>query len=294
MSLYDTLGPSTTEHIINHASLACVITSLPHIPTLLKLKPRLPSLKIIISLDSIDEGERQGCSKQALLVALASDLDVQIYSIEQVEAIGASFGTPIYRPPQSSDIVTINYTSGTTGPPKGVVLTHAAAVAAASCGLVAVNQFPTDVGCSYLPLAHIYQRVTEQASLWAGASAGYFHGDILDLVSDLKLLRPTNFNSVPRLYNRFGSAIKQATTSQPGFKGALSRHVVSAKSAYLSDPESPKASNTHALYDRIWSRRVASALGTLPSPFSHPHNQTIINSPRSPTNPQHGLRLRAP
>ena len=266
VSLYDTLGPSATEYIINHASLACVVTSLPHIPILLKLKTRLPSLKIIISLDPIDEGERQGYSKQALLMALASDLDVQIYSIEQVETIGASLGTPEYNPPQSSDIATINYTSGTTGAPKGVVLTHAAAVAATSVGLMTATQLPTDVGCSYLPLAHIYQRLAEHAALWAGASAGYFHGDILDLVSDLKLLHPTNFNSVPRLYNRFGAAIKQATTSQPGFRGALSRHVVSAKSAYLSNPESPKASNTHALYDRIWSRRVASALGTLPSP----------------------------
>lgn len=261
VSLYDTLGPTAIEYIINHADLPCVATSLPHIPVLLKLKSRLPSLKVIISLDPLDDGERAGQSKLALLTAMASDLDVKIYSIEQVEAIGASFGTPLYHPPTASDIVTINYTSGTTGAPKGVVLTHAAAVAAASCALVAVPQGPSDVFISYLPLAHIYGRMTEHGALWSGASIGYFHGDVLALVDDMKVLRPTAFTSIPRLYNRFGGAIRAATTSQPGVKGALARHVVSSKLASLQPIDHPSATNKHALYDRIWGRNVTSALG---------------------------------
>lgn len=261
VSLYDTLGPSATEYIINHATLPCVVTSLPHIPTLLKLKSRLPTLKVIISLDPLDNGERDGHSKLALLNSMASDLEVKIFSIEQVEAMGAAFGTPLYHPPAPSDLVTINYTSGTTGPPKGVTLTHANAVAAASCALVTLNQGPGHIVPSYLPLAHIYARMTEHGGLWAGVAIGYFHGDILALVDDLQALRPTAFTSVPRLYNRFGGAIRAATVQQPGFKGALSRHIINTKLAAMEPADSPSASSTHAIYDRIWGRKVASALG---------------------------------
>ena len=261
VSLYDTLGPSATEYIINHAAVPSVVTSLPHIPTLLKLKSRLPSLKVIISLDPLESGERDGHSKLALLNAMAEDSGVRIYSIEQVEQIGASHGVPAYHPPAPTDLITINYTSGTTGPPKGVTLTHANAVAASSCGLITVIQGSNETVISYLPLAHIYARMTEHGALWAGSSIGYFHGDILNLVDDMQALRPTAFTSVPRLYNRFGGAIRAATVQQPGFKGALSRHVVSTKLAAMEPIDSPSATVTHAFYDRIWGRKVAAALG---------------------------------
>lgn len=261
VSLYDTLGPSATEYIINHASLPCVVTSLSHIPTLLKLKPRLPSLKVIISADPLDNGEREGQSKLALLNAMASDIGLTIFSMEQVESLGGSQGPPLYHPPLPSDIITINYTSGTTGPPKGVTLTHAAAVAAASGALVTLPHNSDGRILSYLPLAHIYARMTEHGILWAGGQLGYFHGDILALVDDLQTLRPTSFTSVPRLYNRFGGAVRAATVQQPGFKGTMARHIISTKNANMEPADSASATNKHAFYDRIWGKKVGAALG---------------------------------
>jgi len=260
VSIYDTLGPDTTEYIINHASLTCVVASLNHVPMLLKLKPRCPTLKIIISLDPIDAGELPGLSKAALLNAMAADLGVKIISLAEAEAHGEK-STMTYNPPRPEDTVTINYTSGTTGNPKGVVLSHGNAIAACSSSLVACLQEPTGVMVSYLPLAHIYQRVSEQTGLWAGSAIGYFHGNVLELVDDLKLLKPTGFTSVPRLYNRFGSSIKAATTEAAGVRGALSRHVVSTKLEALRHPDSPSATNKHALWDRVWGRKVVSAFG---------------------------------
>lgn len=260
VSIYDTLGPDTTEYIINHSNLTCVATSLPHIPTLLKLAPKCPSLKLIVSLDPLSNGtELPGTSKADLLNAMASEAGIQIHYLRDVEALGERSPRP-YHAPKPSDTVTINYTSGTTGPPKGVLLTHTNAVAAASASLCICRQIKTDVLCSYLPLAHIFQRVTEGSALWAGSSIGYFHGSILELVDDFKLLRPTAFTSVPRLYNRFGGAIKAQTVEAPGFKGSLSRHIVDTKQANMALPAG-KASNTHFLYDRIWSKKVSAALG---------------------------------
>lgn len=82
---------------------------------------------------------------------------------------------------------------------------------------------------------------------------------MLELVDDLKVMKPTVFPSVPRLWNRFGGVIKSQTLEAPGVKGALSRHVVSTKLANLRDKNNP--TNKHMLYDRIWSKKVASALG---------------------------------
>ncbi|QIX02433.1 hypothetical protein AMS68_007950 [Peltaster fructicola] len=261
VSIYDTLGPDTTEYIINHAQLSTVVSSLAHIPTLLKLAPRCPTLKLIISLDPLSNGtELAGTSKKELLSALSAETGIQIHSMHEVEAAGAASGRPI-NPPTTNDIVTINYTSGTTGNPKGVVLRHSNAVAAASSSLCICRQSPEDLICSYLPLAHIFERVAEHSALWAGAAIGYFHGNILELVDDFKLLKPSVLLSVPRLYNRFGGAIKAQTIEATGFKGTLSRHVVGVKTANMLEATPEKATNRHFLYDRIWSKKVSAALG---------------------------------
>lgn len=259
VSIYDTLGPETTEYIINHATLKCVVTSLPHIPTLLKLASRIPTLKIIVSLDPLYAGEQPGNSKLDILNALAADAGISIYYMGDVEALGAASGLPM-NPPRPEDTVTINYTSGTTGNPKGVVLTHANAVAATATARVTSDTLPDDVLISYLPLAHIYERVAEHGSLSAGAAIGYFHGDILSLVDDMKVLRPTGFLSVPRLYNRFGTAIKAQTVDADGLKGALGKHVINGKLAAMKLPAG-QASNKHWLYDRFYTPKLTSALG---------------------------------
>lgn len=258
VSIYDTLGPDTTEYIINHAEMTCVVAGMNHVTALLKLKPRLPTLKIIVVLDPLSAGEQPGESKGDLLNSLASELGVTIHYIRDVELLGETQPLPM-SPPSPADIATINYTSGTTGNPKGVVLSHRAAHAGTCSSMVLMGSGANQIICSFLPLAHIYQRLGEHGALASGSAIGYFHGNIAELVDDLKALRPTLFSGVPRLYNRFGSKIKEATIEATGVKGALSRHVVATKLAAVNDKQNP--TNQHLLYDRIWARKVAANLG---------------------------------
>ncbi|KAK6197152.1 Homocysteine/cysteine synthase [Pestalotiopsis sp. IQ-011] len=259
VSLYETLGPETSEFIVKHAELACIVTSLPHIPTLLAVAARLPQLKLIICTDGLDAGEPEGYSKLAVLNNIASQHGVQIWAMDGVEKLGKEVAHP-YRPPQPQDILTINYTSGTTGDPKGVVLTHGNCVAAVTSSRMSGNMGHKDSSMSYLPLAHIYGRVCDQTALAEGAALGFFHGNVLELVDDLKVLKPSGFISVPRLYNKFAMGIKAQTIEAEGFKGALSRRVVETKKASMKLPPG-KANNTHLLYDRIWTPKVLAAVG---------------------------------
>lgn len=259
VTLYETLGPQTSEYIINHGELACVVCSLPHVPTLLKIAPKCPTLKLIICLDSLNDGEMAGYTKKELLSKLAADSGIQVFSLAEVEAIGQNSGRQM-RPPTKDDIFTINYTSGTTGDPKGVVLTHANAVAGIACARSSATVGENDIHLSYLPLAHIYGRMADQAAFLSGAPVGYFHGDIPTLVEDIKILRPTGFMSVPRLFNRFQAAISTATVKAEGVKGALSRHVINTKKASMKLPPG-KATNKHLIYDRIWTPKVLAAVG---------------------------------
>jgi long-chain acyl-CoA synthetase len=211
-------------------------------------------------MDPLDAGDMPGFSKKAILSAIAANVGITIHYMGDVEALGAASPLPM-RGPTPDDIVTINYTSGTTGNPKGVVLTHRAAVAAASTGRVVTGDGgPGDVICSYLPLAHIYERNVEHGAFFSGSAIGYFHGDVLGLVDDMKLLRPTMFVSVPRLYNRFGSVIRAQAFDAPGVKGSIGRHIINGKLASMKAPPG-KATNKHAIYDRLWTPKLASAFG---------------------------------
>lgn len=259
VSLYDTLGPDTSEYIINHAELPIIATSVDHIAVLLKLAPRTPTVKVIVSLDPLDNGEQPGYSKGAVLNEIAAEHGIKIYSIQEVEEIGAASGRPI-RPASWEDKAVINYTSGTTGPPKGVVMTQRNSIAAISCGRTMGDVQSGDIHLSYLPLAHIYGRLVDQLAIMSGASVGFFRGDVLGLVDDLKILKPHAFISVPRLFNRFNSAIRVATVEAPGFKGSLSRHIVNSKKATMRLPIG-QAHNSNFLYDKIWTRKVRAAVG---------------------------------
>lgn len=65
-----------------------------------------------------------------------------------------------------------------------------------------------DVFLSYLPLAHIFDRVAEEALLAKGGSIGYWQGDVKQLMDDVGALRPTIFVGVPRIFDRIYSGVK--------------------------------------------------------------------------------------
>ena len=103
----------------------------------------------------------------------------------------------------SEELATIVYTSGSTGQPKGVMLSFYAMGVAASGVAQALDINPSDRMLSYLPLAHVFERyAVEQSSLHIGSQL--FFADALDtFLEDLRRAKPTVFISVPRLWSKF-------------------------------------------------------------------------------------------
>lgn len=104
---------------------------------------------------------------------------------------------------QLSDTYTIAYTSGSTGNPKGVVLSHENIASAASTAVNLMSIKNKDRLMSYLPLAHITERsLIESVSFYSGCKV-FFVESLDTFIQDIKTAQPNLFMSVPRLWNKF-------------------------------------------------------------------------------------------
>ncbi len=118
-------------------------------------------------------------------------------------------------PTQPDELAAIVYTSGTTGRPKGVMLTHANVMANVRATLRRVAAYPDDELLSFLPLSHTFERtVGYYLPIAAGACVAYARS-VADLAEDLRRIRPTILVSVPRIYERVQVQIDAALRAAP-------------------------------------------------------------------------------
>nr|XP_033798226.1 long-chain-fatty-acid--CoA ligase 5 [Geotrypetes seraphini]XP_033798227.1 long-chain-fatty-acid--CoA ligase 5 [Geotrypetes seraphini] len=207
--LYDTLGPEAIVFIVNRAELSTVICDKPEKAAILLNnceKGETPALKIIILMDPFDKELKEK----------GTALGVEILSLQELEDLGKEhFKKPI--PPKPEDLSIVCFTSGTTGDPKGAMLTHENIVADASAFIKTVEISAaiqsSDVAISYLPLAHLFERIVQTVMYCCGAKVGFFQGDIRLITDDMKTLQPTLFPTVPRLLNRIYDKIQSAAQS---------------------------------------------------------------------------------
>ena len=124
-----------------------------------------------------------------------------------------SFDRPAVK---GSDLATIVYTSGTTGKPKGVMLSHRNILSNVQSGLAVYDVFPEDIFLSFLPLSHMFERTADYyLNVVSGASI-VFSRSIPQLAEDFRIVQPTIIFSVPRIYERFLAAINdQLKKSSP-------------------------------------------------------------------------------
>ncbi|KAL8094454.1 long chain acyl-CoA synthetase 1-like [Apium graveolens] len=200
--LYDTLGSSAVNYILDHAEIDIVFVQDKKVKELLKPECTYAKrLKSIVSFTSLTELENDS--------ALATG--IKPYTWKDFLLVGRDYPTDLV-PPKPFNICTIMYTSGTSGEPKGVILTHEN-ISTYIRGIdIFLEQFEDkmtvdDVYISFLPLAHILDRMIEEFFFHRGASVGFYHGDIDALKDDLLELKPTFLAAVPRVLERMHEGI---------------------------------------------------------------------------------------
>jgi long-chain acyl-CoA synthetase len=232
VSLYATLGESAVEFISKHAELQTVFVSKKNLKTYLAILDKVKAgaasteeskeVGHLRQIVQFNENKDYGNSEETVSpedVALCEEHDVKLISFSALLEAGSSTtgGEPTAvgedEKPTAADDAFIMYTSGTTGTPKGALLSHGNLVATLSVCNSRFTLGPTDRHMSYLPLAHIFETVVEQAVFAQGGRVGFFQGDIKKLTLDQLTLRPTIWCGVPRVFDKVYKTIMAGVES---------------------------------------------------------------------------------
>ena len=151
----------------------------------------------------------------------ATSVGLSLYSFHDLERIGFAHPQPSI-PPSPDDLSTFSYTSGTTGNPKGAMLTHTNFMTVFASGKEIDTQgLDAETHMSYLPLAHVYERTITMAVLGTGGSLGFFQGNPEKLIDDLQALKPSSIPVVPRVVNRMYDKIMQGVSESSPLRQKL-------------------------------------------------------------------------
>uniref|UniRef100_A0A8D3EFQ7 Arachidonate--CoA ligase n=1 Tax=Scophthalmus maximus TaxID=52904 RepID=A0A8D3EFQ7_SCOMX len=243
--LYDTLGTEAIAYIIDRAAISTVICDVAEKAQLILDSGKGQTVKTIVLMEAFD-GD---------LVTRGRECGIEILSLKDFEALGKAN----HQKPVVSRNSTFCSFKCFPGNPKGGMLTHGNVISNTAAFLRvtegSLRPSSKDVLISFLPLAHMFERVVEGVVLIHGARIGYFQGDIRLLMDDLKTLQPTVFPVVPRLLNRmFDKVFCQANTP---LKKWLLDFAFSRKEAEMKNGVIRRDS----MWDKLIFKKVQASLG---------------------------------
>ncbi|EUD74613.1 long-chain acyl-CoA synthetase [Plasmodium vinckei petteri] len=230
--IYDTIGINSVKSIIQKTEMKVCCVEAEKLESLISLKPELPDLNILIVYNdsNLKDDIKKKAIKAGYKIYLYKKLIDQYknkniipqivhpFSNSEGDKTGSTTNnntndaslesmreTLKNNKPKPTDICTIIFTSGTSGNPKGAMITHYNFITFAQSYLLDGNRLGIikyEVTLSYLPLAHVYERLIEFALPFFGAKIGYFSGNIKDISSDINALKPTFLITVPRILQK--------------------------------------------------------------------------------------------
>lgn len=262
VALYDTLGEEALEHILKQAEISVLFTEKHKLKTLKKILGSINHfVKVVVVFDHQEiygnKFEEVGDDEQKEW-GTNDEFNVELTGLSEflkkgdgveIKDIRAEIG--------ADDLCNIMYTSGTTGLPKGVMLSHIGVLCAVAAAKERIGDKLPAGGrhYSYLPLAHIFELMVELACVNMGLAIAFTQGNIKKLAEDLGLVQPTLFIGVPRIYGKFYEKFWAGVKAGSFLKKKFAKNAFKAGSIYIRDNE------RSGFYDKIVWKGVAAKMG---------------------------------
>ena len=200
--IYPTLPADQIAFILKDSgAVAIFVSNKTQAEKIREIRSQLPSLKTVIGFD-----DTPGITNMSI-----ADLEKRGAQGETSVAVATYKEDALLVKPD--DIETIIYTSGTTGEPKGVMLTHDNIYSNVAASMRAIPFEGRDVGLSFLPLSHIFERMAGHYMMFATGTSIAYAESIDTVPANLQEVRPTLVLSVPRLYEKmYARVLENALT----------------------------------------------------------------------------------
>ncbi|MGO9319272.1 MAG: AMP-dependent synthetase/ligase [Solirubrobacteraceae bacterium] len=202
--IYHTNSPEECLHVLSHSGARLVFCEdAAQVAKIEQIRAGCPVLEHVIVID----GPAPGAGTLEELRERGEGVDA-----EEVERR--------VRAVEPDDVATLVYTSGTTGPPKGCMLTHANFLSATAmyCSQLELDDIQPVI-YMFLPLAHVLARVAQTVVIDVGGTLVYWGGDTARIAEEITQAELTHFVAVPRIYEKMHTAILSAVES----RGPLAR-----------------------------------------------------------------------
>lgn len=194
--------PGSSAFILNDSGARVLVTAKNLKWKNIRQADTLPHLKtVVITDDIIPEEDRK------------NNGDVNVITLDEwLDAASNVQIPPIELDPE--ELAALVYTSGTTGRPKGVMLTHTNILENAKGVMGNIRPNPDDTWFSFLPLSHTFERTTTYYLAMGMGNRIFFNRNILQIVDDLHYARPSILMSVPRIYERIYAKLIEKLNKQ--------------------------------------------------------------------------------
>jgi long-chain acyl-CoA synthetase len=215
--LYPTSSPPQVAYMLGHAEVTvCFVDSHFQLGKLLEIRDQVPCLKRVVLVESTSRPDDTFVVGFDELLASGS---VRLER-DSEEMYARSLKV------KPSDVATIVYTSGTTGPPKGAMISHANIMWVLRHVTPAYGIGEGDRLISFLPLSHIAERMMSDFMPIAVGGETWFARSLATVAEDLPACRPTVFLAVPRVWEKLREGIESHVRAQPlPVRAAITRYI---------------------------------------------------------------------